>query len=268
MTQNFRGIVLVCIFILPGALVQAEMRAFELPDGRTIEAEIVSSNSKLGQITLKRVDGRTVSVKPGIFVEKDQQYIREWTSSNAFLSESILRIKCDDEVVKKWKEEETRDITYTGGSIEKDFTHNVIKYENSAYTFLFKNNSDAPIQNLMLEYCIYYEQSTMVWEEKPNIELKTFHGKMDIPVVASGGEVSVQTKPVMTYEDDINPVPQLGGDQRRPGEGRVLGLHARIRIKRGREDVFREVSLPKTFSNDKYPWTTKSLPNSRKPYRR
>ena len=42
-------------------------------------------------------------------------------STYAFLSDSILQVKCNDQVLKKWKEEEKRDIRYTGGEVEEGF---------------------------------------------------------------------------------------------------------------------------------------------------
>lgn len=254
-----------CMVLLVGA-AQAEMHAFSLPDGRALEAEIMGYNAKVGLVELKRQDGKRVKVKPSVFVEDDQKYIKEWAASNAFLSERMLKVECDDQIVKKWKEEETQDVRYTDGSIEKNYIHNVIKYENVAYDFTFNNTTAIPIRDLVLEYCIYYEQSTMVWEDKPEAEQKTFCGHMDVPELREEAVVKLSTKPVMIYEDDINPVPQLNGDQRRPGKGKIIGVRARLKMKKG--EAFREISKPSTLSKEKYPWATKSSSNKRKPYQR
>lgn len=263
-----QGVLFAVLQLLLCLWVQAEMHAFLLPDGRGIEAEVMSHNSRLGLVELKLINGKTVSVKPSIFVEEDQAYIRQWIAQNAFLSERTLRITCDDNVVKKWKEEETRDVRYTSGTIEKDFIHNVIKYVDTRYQFDLKNNGDAVIEGLEIEYCIYYEQSYMVWEEKPPVEQKTFHGRVDVPVISSRGTASVQTKTVMTYEDDVNPIPQLDGDQRRGGKGKIIGIRARIRMKGKDAGAYREITVPKTLSDTKYPWTEATSSNTRKQYRK
>lgn len=263
---SVRLCLLIIFMMLPA--VRGEMRPFQLPDGRVLEAEVVSYNSRLGLVELRRTDGKTVAVKPQVFVQKDQSYIQQWIARNAFLSERILRVTCRDDVVKKWKEEETRDINYTSGTVEKNFIHNVIKYEETLFQFELENSGDTAIEGLEIEYCIYYEQSTMVWEVKPIPEKKTFHGRIAVPALPPGGSGAVQTKTVMTYEDDVNPISMRDGDQRRGGKGEIIGIRARLRMKGNKTGAFREVTVPKTLSDEEFPWTVKSSSNTRKKYRK
>jgi hypothetical protein len=262
------GVWVVAVILLFASPVCAEMHVFSLQDGRVLEAEIVDYNGKLGKVTLKRLDGKRVPVKVNIFVEVDQQYIKEWAASNAFLSDSILQVKCNDQVLKKWKEEEKRDIRYTGGEVEEGFVHNVIKYEDIVYAFTFKNTASTSIRGLHLEYCIYYEQSYMVWEEKPEMEQKTFSSSLELSELKEKLEVTVNTKPVMIYEDDINPVPIRDGDQRRPGKGKIIGIRARLSMKAGDKNIVREIVSPNSLSEEKYPWSTKTSSNKRPAYRK
>ena len=56
---------LIAIFTIMSVLLaafraSAEMRPFSLHDGRSVEAEIVGYNAKLGQVELKRMDGKSV----------------------------------------------------------------------------------------------------------------------------------------------------------------------------------------------------------------
>jgi hypothetical protein len=247
--------------------VGAEMHSFSLEDGRALEAEIVDYNRNLGKVTLKRPDGKRIPVPTKIFVEEDQSYIQAWAASNAFLSDGILNVKCDDEIVKTWKEEQKRDVTYTDGVVEKDYIHNVIKSEDVAYSFIFNNTGGASISGLVLEYCIYYEQSDMAWEAKPEILQKTMYGSVEVPNIPVKVETVVATKPVMIYEDDINEIDQLDGDQRRPGKGKVRGVRARLYMKSDKDSV-REFSNPSSLSLKDYPWTTKSSSNKRPAYRK
>ncbi|NNJ71296.1 MAG: hypothetical protein HKP10_08440, partial [Kiritimatiellales bacterium] len=69
--------------ILSGAILltppaKAELREFKTPDGKSVMAEIVGYNAKLGKVELKRENGKRVKVKPSVFVEEDQQYITDW----------------------------------------------------------------------------------------------------------------------------------------------------------------------------------------------
>ena len=88
-------IAILLSFYFCSVAVRAEMREFELPDGRTLEADIVDYNPSQGEVTLKRADGKKIPIKPGIFVEKDQVYIREWIAGQDFLSDKILSIKIE-----------------------------------------------------------------------------------------------------------------------------------------------------------------------------
>jgi hypothetical protein len=269
--KRFEGIMRrvagVCV-VMCGLAVHAELHEFNLPDGRSLKAEIVGYKARIGEVELKREDGKTVSVKPSVFVDDDRTYIQDWVAAHAFMSERVLKIVFDDQVVKKWKEEEVQDVRYTDGSIEEDFIHNVVKYENVAYDFTFLNMTATPIKDLLLEYCIYYEQSTMIWEDKPEVEKKTMYGKIEVPVLREQVTVKVSSKPVMIYEDDINPVPLSDEDQRRPGRGEIKGMRARLRMKNGSGDIVREMSHPSALSAEKYPWSTTSSPNTRKAYSR
>ena len=97
----------------------------------------------------------------------------------------------------------------------------------------------------------------------PVVESKTLFGKADIPEIPAKNAVTVSTEPVMVYEDDINPVPQLGGDQRRPGKGEIVGIRARLSLKCGAVEAVREICEPDWLSEEEYPWTEISSDNVR-----
>jgi len=260
----WRGVAVLLSVMLVPQLVRSELHVFSLPDGQVLEAKIVSFDAKSGRVVLERKDGKRAKVNPSGFVGADQQYIKEWVTANTFLSERTLKVECENRQVNKWKEKETRSIKYSSGDIVENFVHNVIKYEQITYEFTFENKAATSIQGLRLEYCIYYEQSAMSRDVAPAIESKTLIGKMDLPEIAAKNAVTVSTVPVMIYEDDINPVPQLGGDQRRPGEGEIVGIRARLIFKKGEEETVREIYEPDSLSAEEYPWTDKSSPNERK----
>ena len=65
--MNRVSVVVVLLTLLFAHQAGAEMRAFTLQDGRTLEAEIIEYNAKLGKVTLKRPDGKRVPVKPDLF---------------------------------------------------------------------------------------------------------------------------------------------------------------------------------------------------------
>jgi hypothetical protein len=86
---------------------------------------------------------------------------------------------------------------------------------------------------------------------------------MDLPEIAGKGKVSVSTKEVRIYEDEINPIPRHGGDLRRPGEGEVIGICARLVFKNGDEELVREIRKPDWLPEEEYPWTTTTSSSER-----
>lgn len=253
------------VLALP-TMVVAGLRIFTLPDGRVLEAKIVGYDDRAGLVQVERKDGKRVKVKPSVFVEEDQQYIKDWVTLHALLSEQSLHVEADSRVAKEWKEKETKDVQYSDGIVEEDFVYNVVKYENVVYDFTFKNSSVKPVKDLLLEYCIYYEQSGMTWDKNPETELKTFYGKINVAEIPVDEPVTISTKPVMIYRDEISAIPQLGGDRRCPGKGKVVGVLVHLVLKAGDLEVTRELSDPKSMDQDKHPWVEASMPNERKPF--
>ena len=97
----------------------SEMHAFELQDGRTIEAEEIDYDSRSGKVTLKRQDGKRIPVPANVFVEADQAYIREWDAAKAFTSDKFLKISFDREILERRKEEVYKNLRDTAGNEEE-----------------------------------------------------------------------------------------------------------------------------------------------------
>jgi hypothetical protein len=245
--------------LVASSVFAAEYRDFTSADGKTIRGKVIKYDGKRSTVMIERDNRKRATVPVSVFSKGDQDYIKEWASSQSFLSNSLLSIRGDDVVKEKLKKEETRDVRYTDGSVEKDFIHNVLTTEKIAYEIVFKNLGTTPLKNISMEYCIYYEQSHMTWDEKPEVEQLTFAGKADVPDLPVKVEAKVETKTVSIHEDSINPVPQLNGDQRRPGKGDVHGVRVRLYLKNpDGSNIMREFCCPSTLSEKKYPWTTET----------
>ena len=106
-----------------------------------------------------------------------------------------------------------------------------------------------------MEYVVYYEQSKMALGKNPVPELLTARGKKEIPELEPASKTVVMTDPVEIYKEDVNPIPQSGGDSRQGGRGKIIGVRIRIYMKmESGSEVMREVSLPEKLSEKDYPW--------------
>ncbi len=228
-------------------------RAFALLDGRTIEAEIVDYDVRQGTVTLKRVGGKRVPVKADIFVETDQRYFKEWDAAKTFTSDGLFRISCDEEVLEKRKEEVYKDLRDTEGNVEEHLMKE-IKYEDVAYKLNFRNGNKTPLDNMRMEYRIYYEQSRES-RDKPDAARFVLAGKTDLPALRGGGTASVTTDAATIYNDNINSIDWSDGSARVGGEGEVNGIRARLYIKmESGAEMSREITYPKNLSDKDYPW--------------
>jgi len=251
-----RLILFVCLVaMISGVQAATQYRDFRSAEGKTIRAAVKAYDVCTQTVTIERDNKRTSKVPIAVFSEADQTYILEWDASKGFSSESLLKISCEDKVVEKRKEKEFEDIQYTGGEVVKDFEKTVTTFERIAYDVHFQNMNQSELKEIRMEYQIYYEQSEMVWEEKPEVKQKHFSGEMAVPTLLEKSKTTVSTKAVEIHEDSVNPVPQAGGDQRRGGKGAIHGTRVRLYMKMlSGKEILREFACPEKLSEKKFPW--------------
>jgi len=83
MRATLKTIPVCCFTLLSLGLVahsKAEVRTFTSPDGRTLQAEIVSATTDT--VALKLANGQALSVAVTKFSPADQTYIAEWAKAN------------------------------------------------------------------------------------------------------------------------------------------------------------------------------------------
>ncbi len=252
-----KGFILFIGLLLLTVSVQAasKYRDFTSAEGKTIRGLVKSYDAKTKIVTIERDTRKTAKVPLTIFSEADQIYILEWDSAKGFSSKVLLKISCDDKVLEKRKEKEVEDIHYTGGTTVKDFEKTVTTFEKIAYEIEFQNRNDSELKGIRMEYQIYYEQSEMVSDKKPEVIQKYFAGKMEVPTLSAKSKKVIVTEPVEIHEDNINPVPVAGGDLRQKGQGEVHGIRVRLYLKMpSGNEVLREICRPEKLSEKKFPW--------------
>jgi hypothetical protein len=227
--------------------------SFSLPDGRSIEATILSFDDRSGLVELERLDGKIVQVKPTVFVEEDQRYIQTWSADRLFLSSLYLQVGVDDVVLDQWKEEEYADLRDTAGNVDRELMKET-RFEKMAFEVALKNRSAVPFEDLYVEYVIFYEQSQESYE-KPVLEQLMKRDKMEIERVAEKSTLVKQTDDVTVHKDNIMSKNWTSGRSRTGGKGEVHGLRARLCKKMLDGTVsYREFTSPSSLSETKYPW--------------
>lgn len=230
-------------------------RVFTDTSGRDISARIVAYDTRRQVVSLQLESGRQGALALSQLSEQDRSYVLAWHRFRDFLNERKFQIQCDDVDAGSSKEEIRRDITFEDGDSEY-VLYNVIRKKKIAYAFEFQNRTDKPMDGLRVEYRIYYEQSAMTTDAtNPVPKQHVARGTMTIPPLAARGKVSVTTRAVEVYRDDLNALVFPGGDKRQGGTGEVHGIRARITMTLDSgEEMAREFSYPDALPESEYPW--------------
>ncbi|MCK4564884.1 MAG: hypothetical protein KAU94_09445, partial [Verrucomicrobia bacterium] len=204
-THCFKFIAL-SIFLFGTAHARAELHEFTLKDGRTLKAEIVGYNAKLGKVELKRADGKRVPVKPAVFVEADQKYIKEWTILDGVRNERFFKVACKKVMAEKWKKEEEDEVQYDDGSSERVLV-SISKFKRYVYELNLENRNDFAVENLKLEYRVFYEQEVSTGSAKVVAKDKVLSGSLEVKRMGPREKKKLTTEPVVLrdteYSSDI-----------------------------------------------------------------
>lgn len=249
------------LFALLASRADAEMREFKLPNGKSVQAEIVSFDSRLGKVKLKLADGRPKTVKPGIFVKEDREYIKEWVSLDGFRNKTFFKVSCSKDMVEKWKEDIVSTV-YIGGdrSNTEKMTMGEMKYEKFAYKLLLENRNAVPLENIKIEYCIFCKQKGKgQWRDRPDWFEKEKTGSLTIAKLPAKSKKTVATDPVVIARQEIsgNIVSSGSGASYEKIGVELEGVWVRITIKTpGGLTATRSVFNPKNMEG-KYAWPKK-----------
>lgn len=153
------------------ALAQDTFRTFTVSDGRTLKAKILSYDERKEQVQIQREDKQKLTVSPTSFTEKDQTYIKKWYAAQVFMSPNLLKLELKRNESETTKKEHEVDMSQLnsgrrGGSGITQVA--VDKRTPVKYDLTLKNASTAQLNNMMIEYRIYYDQQKPVLDEKAN----------------------------------------------------------------------------------------------------
>lgn len=120
----------------------AEVRTFTSPDGRTVDAEIVSATPD--QVTLKLASGQSLVAVIDRFSDADKQFIAEWRKQNP------VPIKYS--FTANFAKEKT-------GSSESLSNHVLTKTESWICKMKIANRSGQPLEDVAVQYDLFYSEA-------------------------------------------------------------------------------------------------------------
>lgn len=135
------------LIVVLGLSVHAEGagRIFVDAKGRSIEAELIRYDEPKKEVTIKRVGVRKeIRVPITVFSTKDQKYIREWGKLQV-LHDSSFKV----DIRRKNKLDSSR---------SRATTASTQVYTDHTFNLVFDNGTTTSLENIDLEYVIFYEQ--------------------------------------------------------------------------------------------------------------
>jgi hypothetical protein len=148
---------------------------------RVVSARIVNLDERRGLVELELENKRRTKVKPSIFIEKDQAYIRDWGIGQAFMASSGLRFSGEKEVIEDWSDS-------PGTGINQEF-------EKTVYNCELKNGSSVSFENVDVEYCVFWVQEVPEASGERRLE-KDYSGRYAIPRMEPRSTTDFATDPV------------------------------------------------------------------------
>lgn len=210
--------ILLLVCMTAGA--QDQYRIFTTQDGRNLKAVVTMYDAISGKLQVQREDGKKVTVPISTFSEKDKVYAESWLAARTFESSSKLQLKITREEVKTTKSDIEVDMSENTGPKGGSGLRLIGTDKNTQYRFILnmKNSAAVPLENLSMEYRLYYAQEQAVLDkersekqpdDRPDIymainkeNVRKSSGK--IKPIEARGEKQVATKPVNLLQRTIN----------------------------------------------------------------
>ncbi|MDF7824398.1 hypothetical protein P4B35_10275 [Pontiellaceae bacterium B12227] len=164
-----------------------EFRVFRNAEGKTVRGRIVKYNPEKETVIIETEDRKVRTVKLDDLSETDQAYVRDWKpvpfsdfiSPKHFIISARRRRLAGAVEYLIWRPEET-----------------------VVYDITLKNRCDFNLENLTLDYCIYYKTTEPnIRGAQPDIGVK--RGRRHIKRVARRGNTRLATEPVTFPTEDL-----------------------------------------------------------------
>jgi hypothetical protein len=216
---------------------------------RVVAAKIIKVDALRGLVELELENKRRTKVKPSIFCEKDQAYIRDWQSVKSFNSSSTFKAEMKKKVVESWTEK---------GTAQRDF-------ERVVYEIELTNRGGEPLDNLDVAYNVFYEQehlkSSGQYTEKNCTKGLIHHARLE-----ARASHSLKTDPLVVYDQHLSGGYDgyVGGLPERQ-EGDIKGIWVRVSLTTPSGlTAIREFLSPKSLINHQS-WEAPHTPEPEKP---
>lgn len=232
------------------------VHVFTDTQNRAVSAKIINVDDLRDLVELEVGGGRRVKVKPSVFSEKDQAYIRDWNTVQTFLSSSGFKLELKKKVIETWSEK---------GDVQRDF-------EKVLFEIVMTNRGKALLENLQVAYNVFYEQEQLN-SGGQYTEKECCMDWISHPGIEPWASATLSTQPVVVFDQHISAGYDgyVGGFPDRQ-EGDIKGVWVRVFLSTPSGlSAVREFKSPENLNNHcvwKEPIKSESVPEAGKDKKR
>jgi hypothetical protein len=206
-----RLLYLLTLLIFAGTLQAQDLHTFSNADGKTLEDRILKYDFEEKMVTLDK-NGK---VPLDTFSKADQDYILNWNMAMGFKSTmrfkteikkgSWARMKSEKTITPYWMDAiqvaGKQTPTHLVIMLDDYEEYNAIYMEAEGYSITLKNQNFFPIENIVVESKIYFEQETFVL---PDDLLQSMENEYTDTVTTNKVKFKSETIPVIIPREEMS----------------------------------------------------------------
>ncbi|MDF7824402.1 lectin-like protein [Pontiellaceae bacterium B12227] len=222
-----------------------EFHDFLGANGKSCRGRILGYDPNSDSVTIEKENKRSYTGALSHFSEADQTYVREWHLVKELCTPKRVRI-----AAKQIQVGDEREIEYHDNQGNQRCLQTMV---NHAYSVTLDNRTSSDLNNLTVEYCIYYEQ------ERPSP-----HGPRTAKGVQCGtlptGTLAGRTKATDETEHVVLSKRRfINYNGNAVLKGKIEGIWIRVFLPLANgQKAMRECSIPKTLMKDRQ-WATSDI---------
>jgi hypothetical protein len=223
-----------------------EYRDFSSADGQTVRARILTYVELKEAVVLERTDRKSFTIPIRALSEADRDYILQWNKNQTFLSDRFFKISAKRN--RNDVDEHTHAFVVYNAE-QKVYEH--------GFDVEFVNSSKVALNNLEVEYCIYYEQDFISGGKQLTLQ-GVKYGSAKLDDIDPQRKSRFITETVFTHKQTLDADWNYTSGIQNVQDGEVHGIRMRVHMTTETgEKVTREYCLPSMMSQQD--WKTSSV---------
>lgn len=227
---------------LPLFAQDSDWRTVTDNQGRSIRAQLISANDE--EVTVKREDGQSFTLKIGTLSEADQKAVRAFASKPQPIGPNDLKLGLSRGKLDTNTEKKT--ITLIDGTIVKDGM--TIITEKWGYNITLDNKSPNPLSGLRAEYRLFATIDSVHSNENKGLKKRAYSANVETIPRHESVSIKSESIPAIKTHYNGNIISAKTGES--SSRETLYGIW--IRIYRGNELVIEEAHPPGLMKSEKW----------------